>query len=502
MTAQETYDVIVVGFGYAGAFAAIAAADAEARVLLLEKAPHPGGISICSAGGLRTATDADQAFAYLRASAGGKTPDPVLRQLAGGMTRVHAVLCGLAEGTSARIDNRSSPANYPFEGHRVFGFSYVEDFPGFDPVVAWPHVRGASQGALLFRLLQVNVERRSRITARLATPVVGLERSGNDVVGVRLADGQRIAGSGGVVLACGGFEADPTMQAQYWSGGPALSAAYAGNTGDGIRMAQAVGADLWHMWHWHGCYGYRLPDRSYPFGVRVKRFPDWTPDSAGLAPGGLPVMPWILLDRRGRRFMNEYEPYVQDTGGRMLAKYDPALQRYERNPAWLVTDRAGLSMYPLGKPTRNDQTARYDWSEDNSRECDAGLFREAADEQDLATQCGVEPEIVERTLSRWNAACAVGSDGDFGRPASSLHALKPPYFVASVEPVVSNTQGGPVHDAEQRVLAPDGTPIPGLFAAGECGSAFGHLYMSGGNLAECCIGGRIAGRNAAERASP
>jgi predicted oxidoreductase len=62
---------------------------------------------------------------------------------------------------------------------------------------------------------------------------------------------------------------------------------------------------------------------------------------------------------------------------------------------------------------------------------------------------------------------------------------------------VSNTQGGPAHDERQRVLDAFGDPIPGLYAAGELGSVFGHLYMSGGNLAECFIGGRIAGREAA-----
>ena len=72
-----------------------------------------------------------------------------------------------------------------------------------------------------------------------------------------------------------------------------------------------------------------------------------------------------------------------------------------------------------------------------------------------------------------------------------------PLYVAQVWQLVSNTQGGPVHDAEQRVLDPFGRPLPGLYAAGELGSAFGHLYMSGGNLAECFIGGAIAGRRAA-----
>ena len=67
-------------------------------------------------------------------------------------------------------------------------------------------------------------------------------------------------------------------------------------------------------------------------------------------------------------------------------------------------------------------------------------------------------------------------------------------------PIVSNTQGGPAHDAAQSVLDAFGAPIPGLFEAGEIGSVFGHIYMSGGNLAECFVGGRIAGQNAAAAA--
>ncbi len=49
------------------------------------------------------------------------------------------------------------------------------------------------------------------------------------------------------------------------------------NTGDGIRMAQDLGAELWHMWHYHGCYGFKHPDPDYPVAIRVKRLPDWFP---------------------------------------------------------------------------------------------------------------------------------------------------------------------------------------------------------------------------------
>jgi succinate dehydrogenase/fumarate reductase flavoprotein subunit len=73
----------------------------------------------------------------------------------------------------------------------------------------------------------------------------------------------------------------------------------------------------------------------------------------------------------------------------------------------------------------------------------------------------------------------------------------PPFLAAEVWPMVINTQGGPVHDRWQRVLNPFGEPIPGLYAAGELGSVFGHVYLAGGNLAECMVGGRIAGKMAA-----
>ena len=62
---------------------------------------------------------------------------------------------------------------------------------------------------------------------------------------------------------------------------------------------------------------------------------------------------------------------------------------------------------------------------------------------------------------------------------------------------MSNTQGGPVHNARQQIIDVDGEPIPRLFAAGELGSSFGHLYLSGGNIAECFVTGWVAGREAA-----
>src|SRR5665811_91741 len=89
-------DVVVAGYGYAGAIAAITAHDAGARVLLLEKQPTPGGISVCSAGGVRCTDRPADALAYLLATNAGTTPEPVLRTLAEGMAELPAYITILA----------------------------------------------------------------------------------------------------------------------------------------------------------------------------------------------------------------------------------------------------------------------------------------------------------------------------------------------------------------------------------------------------------------------
>ena len=118
-----------------------------------------------------------------------------------------------------------------------------------------------------------NVESRG-IEVRLETAAERLITAAGRVTGLA-AGGNSIEARGGVVLACGGFEASADMQAQYWQEKPVLPGAYLGNTGDGIRMAQAAGADLWHMWHYHGTYGFRHPDADeFPYGIRLHRLPD------------------------------------------------------------------------------------------------------------------------------------------------------------------------------------------------------------------------------------
>jgi succinate dehydrogenase/fumarate reductase flavoprotein subunit len=492
--ASETFDVIVVGFGYAGAVAAIEAHDAGASVLLLEKQPDPGGISVCSAGGLRIARSAQAALAYLSKTNGGTAPEPVLRRLADGMTGLADYVRGLAASTGAVVGVRDHDANYPLSGYDTFGFVYIDDVPGFDAAREFPWVRGSPDGARLFKVVLEEVRRRSRITVRLAAPVERLLR-GRDGIEAVVAGGRTIAARRGVVLACGGFEGDAEMQRQFWQIKPVLSAAIRSNTGDGIRMAQEIGAGLWHMWHFHGSYGFRHPDPSYPFGIRLKRLPDWVPGK-GLRDNV--AMTWILVDRFGKRFMNEYEPYMQDTGHRPFETFDPAIQDYPRIPSVLIVDAEGRKRYPLAAPAWHDAAVAERYPGLTGAALDDVILAKADSLADLARAFDLDPAALAATIAGWNESCAAGRDTRFGRPPTSMLPLRaPPFYGARVWPIVSNTQGGPVHDEEQRVLDAFGSPIPRLYAAGECGSVFGHLYMSGGNLAECFIGGRIAGRGAA-----
>lgn len=505
---DETFDVVVVGYGFAGGITAIEAADAGASVLICEKMPDPGGLSICSGGAVRCADSADDAFAYLKENAAGTTPDDVLRALADGMAEAEAYVRNLVasiDGAEIKPTQHSGKrgGNYPFPGWETFYHTQVVMEQGFDRLAMFPGVRTrpSSGGPELFWVINQHIRRRE-IEVRLETPVVRLVRSAdNEVLGLVVGgpNGERrIRARRAVVLACGGFEFDEEMKRQYWEGKPILTASSRGNTGDGIRMAQALGAELWHMWHFHGCYAFRHPDPEFPFALRVKRLPDWNPirkDETDVP------MVWIIVDQHGKRFMNECPPYAQDTSHRPMHFMDTETQSYPRIPAYLITDWAGCSTYQLGDIRTNDREYVYDWSPDNSKELQNGILSQAQSIGDLARQIGVDEETLRETIERWNALCDAGGDSDFGRPFGTMTKIEtPPYVFAAVYPTVSNTQGGPVHDARQRIIDVSGKPVRRLYAAGELGSSFGHLYLSGANISECFVTGWIAGREAAGEA--
>jgi choline dehydrogenase-like flavoprotein len=130
---HATADVVVVGYGYAGAVAAIEAHDAGADVLLIEKMPDPGGISITSGGNVRIVEDAEEGFRHT-------TPDSVLRALAAGMAEIPAYFRKLARVSGATINQRQADGNYLFPGSKIFGYVSIDHVPGFDAEWTYPFV--------------------------------------------------------------------------------------------------------------------------------------------------------------------------------------------------------------------------------------------------------------------------------------------------------------------------------------------------------------------------
>ena len=341
-----------------------------------------------------------------------------------------------------------------------------------------------------------NVEARN-IPNLLSTPARELVTDARGgVVGV-IAESQgkerAIKARRAVILACGGFEQNPWMRWQYLQGNPFFSMAPLSNTGDGVTMAQKVGAALWHMWHVHGSYGFKFP--GYPIAFR---HPFAGPRNSDRK------MPWIVVDRFGQRYMNAYPPAPQDTGHRAMEIFNPDIPGYPRIPSYLIFDEVGRKRGPIAQPVALGERV-YEWSKDNLEEVSKGWIVSANSLGELGLKIRetesnggkMEPTELEATVAQWNESVKAGRDL-LQRPRGTMMPIEvPPVYAVPVWPLISNTQGGPVHNDKQRVIDAFGEAIPHLYCAGELGSFFSHLYQLGGNLGECLSSGRIAGKQAA-----
>lgn len=483
-------DVVVVGYGAAGASAAIAAADAGASVVLLEKSPHLGGLSLLSSGYLRAAADRDGARAYLDRLDGGRVPGDVLDAMAGYLVDAPRVLAELAGVVGARAFARFGDDQGPHEtsdlydwpGRDAIGWTGIEEVAGFG---GYPWASPA-RGHLLMAVLERHVEARP-IEVRTATAATGLVLTGGRVAGVEAHDERdalSVRARRGVVLASGGFEFDDAARAAHLPTPHVEPIGHRANTGDGVRLAAAAGAAMWHLWHVHGSYGFRIPGRrplarNHLGGARRTERP----------------VAWIVVDRDGHRFMNEVPPAPQDTPWRELGHFDTERGEHLRVPCWTIFDEVTRQLGPIGHAVWSDPADAYEWSADNRAEIDAGIIVAGDDLPTLAARIGA-PGLVAG-VQAWNDAVDRGRD-PFGRPPGTMRPLRHgPFYAIETWPIVSNTQGGPRHDGAQRVLDAHGLPIPGLYAAGELGSSFGQTYLLGGNLTEAVMGGRAAGRHAA-----
>jgi succinate dehydrogenase/fumarate reductase flavoprotein subunit len=319
---------------------------------------------------------------------------------------------------------------------------------------------------------------------RFATSAHSLTSVADRVSGVIVEHaGQQatINARGGVVLACGGFEGDAQLAASYLPLGPTWPVGHAGNTGEGLRMAQSAGADLWHMYGFFGWFAYRAEDFASPFAI----------DFFGAG--------HIFVDADGHRFADETGYEVHDRL-RALLTYLPRNPNRPRLPSWAIFDESARLAGPLNGllGTPND----YRWSADNAGEIERGWIVSACSVEELSQQTGIGAAL-NQTMSEYNASAAAGRDDRFGRSADTLVPLDTSRLYAiATWPGIAGTTGGPRHDARARVVRPDGSPIAGLYAAGAVSLVWGHLIDHGGGLTDAIVFGRIAGAEAAAAVVP
>jgi len=496
-------DIVVVGFGGAGAATAIAAADHGASVIVLEKQPadrHTPS-TYMSGGIVMAVNDVERAAGYMDRCSGGMIPPAVSRawavmaaDLVGWLDRIGADLALVKVGEGE---------NTQFEGADAVE-AWTQSRPPDDEItvrdLSAPPTTGAlasgmntgeagrRTGAEYFDSLRRVVASRERITVRYASPAVRLVQDGTGRVTGVLAGGggttREVRARRGVVLTCGGYEWNDEIKINALKASPMYFYGNPGNTGDGIRMAQAAGADLWHMNQMIGrAIGHFEEDgQDYNFVI-------------GIHPPG-----YLITDKYGRRFANEVsQAQMKHSFYYELLKYDADKQEYPRNPCYWVFDERRLSAAPLASLRSGFVRAGYyDWSPDNSREVAKGWIKKADTISELGKLAGIaDVPGLEETVERYNAGCASGDD-EFGRPPETLVPLdSPPYYCVAMFPGGPNTCGGPRKDERARVLDPFGAPIPGLYAAGELGEAVGLLYpANGANLSESICFGRIAAADA------
>jgi succinate dehydrogenase/fumarate reductase flavoprotein subunit len=471
-------DVVVIGFGGAGATAAIEAHDAGASVVILEKTEKGGGSTVISSGSLRLIADTKKAASHFHALAENTTPMSMMEVFAEGAAQIPDWIRSKG-GTPQEVPYSELKSIFPHPA-KTTSFPHIKDSDGVGGRLRVKPKGKETGGVSLWAMLTDNVASRG-ITVLYNSPARKLLKdSSGRIAGVRVATGDgeiEIKAKRAVILTCGGFNYNPEMQRQFFGFEmPSVTPPFR-NTGDGIRMAQAVGADLWHMNAVAAGFGYKIPGYDAAFQAKFAE------------------PSFFIVDQKGKRYVNETG--VESHSGVMAAEVmDPAEGRHDRLPSYLIFDDVMRRNGPIVTQRGSSYNMRFAWSRDNSDAVKQGWIKTGRTMAELATHFTLPPDVLEDSLVRFNRGCDSGED-QFGREPSLIRRLEPPYFGIPIWPAIINTQGGPRRNEKAQVIDVYGDPIPGLYSAGELGSIWGSLYPGAGNVCECIVFGRIAGRNAA-----
>lgn len=462
---DEETDVVVVGCGGAGAVAAITAWDAGAKVVIVEKGEGGGNTRLATMAFVCPINNA-AAREHIKAISFGMVSDEIIDVYVNWSSTNNDYIKRLG----GEVESCFPGASFP----QVAGAETMLRF----------RVKGKTAGELggtsLWNLLADNLAQR-KIPIYRQTAATKILRSGDHVVGVAAQREGRLShirAGRGVVLATGGFEYDETVKREYLAGYPIFAYGNPGNTGDGIRMAQELGADLWHMRAVAAPMGYKVREFQSSFSMRL------------LGDG------YIIVDQNGERFCNEtglehYSMWMAVTA------FDMASVRFSRIPSYVIFDESTRLKGPITR-VGHGANRGYRWSEDNAEEIRKGWIVASDSATELAAGLGIKNgERLHETVESYRRACAVRVDEQFGRAKETLAGLNGRLYGIALWPCLLNTQGGPRRNARGEIVDARGNAIKRLYGAGELGSIWGFLYQSGGNLGECLGLGRMVGLNVA-----
>jgi len=493
-TWDETTDVVVVGFGGAGAAASLAANVAGVRVIVLEKAPAAeGGSTGCASGSIHSAPKADpndwkQKLNY---GAYGTTDSDAISK----MVDHAADMPDWFDSVGIPID--WAPMNKASNTEPAYSGGHISGYDGNEGRFLWQGtLKAADAHGIDYRVS-------CRVTQLIQNPVT------KEILGVKAStpDGDKfIKAQKGVVLSCGGYGNNPLKQSQFNQPGVRMfpwGNIY--NEGDGIDLAIGVGAALWHM---HGlewsAVGYRLA--SEKAGATV----------SSDATNGITPFQHVFVNKAGKRFMNEAKGMGHDIETKPVIDYSAANNEYKNLPFFMVFDQAMFDAGPLwigsGRigivNTYAGVHKLIDWGADNTQALSNGWIFKGDTLEELASNIkgttpagvsvnGIDAAGLAKTVADFNTYAESGSDPEFGRSPDHMAPFgAPPYYAIEMCLSCINTQGGAQRNGDCQVIAPDGTPIPRLFSAGEFGSINGYVYVYG-NIFEAYTSGRVAGNGAA-----
>jgi succinate dehydrogenase/fumarate reductase flavoprotein subunit len=485
-------DVLIFGFGLAGASAAIEAlaTDPLARVMICEKMPEKfaGGNTRASGQSLLINYDPEALKRYQRAmSSSNPIPEDMLDTWALRMSQLEPWIKARADEVGAQY----------IHGVGFTDREAVLEFPEFGAAEAVAHTATILPiPAGVWLAFKANIDKRP-VQVLYESPITDLVQDPDtlEVFGAVVQRGGKstnIRARRGVVMAVGGYEANLDMQRNYCGYEEIYPLGTPANTGDGVRILQKAGAQLWHMRN-KGQSGGIWPGLRAPgYPTVFLRNPFWQSFS------------WIEIAADSQRFYNE-------TAELQLTHYKQKIHNHwvdtphiNAGPVHMLFDETTRvnNCLVLKAFTWNVAAESLDWSDDNQAEIEKGWILKADSIAELAQMMGRDVDAVEATVRKYNADCKIGTDSAFNRhPVTMAPIASGPFYAVSIVPAVVCTSGGGKRNMESEVLDYANQPIPGLYEAGELGSIFSNLYQNGCYLTEAMISGRAAGKNAAQRKS-